>query len=375
MKHTLLLILLLTGLTVGRAQEQISYKIQPKGKSWVKLAKELEDAFFTTPEAVRIADNILLYQQTTGGWPKNIYMPTELTEEAYQAALKAKNNVNESTIDNGATTTEIAYLSRVYLATDIEKYREAACEGLRYLLRAQYDNGGFPQFYPRNKGYYTHITYNDNAMVNVMKLLRDIGKRKAPYTYMPDSLCQRARMAFDKGIDCILRTQVRQNGKLTVWCAQHDEHTLLPTKARAYELPSLSGQESDEITLLLMGISKPSQAVIDAVEGAVAWFLEHQITGLRAEHFVNAEGKKDYRMIPCKEGEECQPLWARFYTLEDNRPFFCDRDGIIRYDLSEIGYERRNGYGWYNDKGLRVLEKYAAWKKRLAVRQAKQKGR
>lgn len=29
-------------------------------------------------------------------------------------------------------------------------------------------------------------------------------------------------------------------------------------------------------------------------------------------------------MVPC---EDCPTLWARFYELETNRPFFCDRDG------------------------------------------------
>ena len=48
------------------AQDKMSYK------DWVKEAPKFEDAFFQTPEAARIADNVLLYQQTTGGWPKNI---------------------------------------------------------------------------------------------------------------------------------------------------------------------------------------------------------------------------------------------------------------------------------------------------------------
>ena len=37
------------------------------------------------------------------------------------------------------------------------------------------------------------------------------------------------------------------------------------------------------------------------------------------------------RTIPC---EDCPTLWARFYELETNRPFFCDRDGIKKYDIS-----------------------------------------
>lgn len=366
MKHFFLFFSLLLCLTALKAQEVTNYKEEQSYKSWVKMAPKFTDDFFTTPEAIRIAENVLLYQQTTGGWPKNIYIPAELTSQEYEKVIIAKNNINESTIDNSATTTEIYYLSRLYLATNIARFKEAALKGIRYILNTQYDNGGFPQFWPRAEGYYTHITYNDNAMVNVMKVLEKVYKKETPYTYVPDSICERARLAFNKGIECIIKTQVRQNGKLTVWCAQHDEHTLAPAKARAYELPSLSGQESDNIVLLLMSLPNPSKEIINSVEAAIAWFEASKITGFTREGFVNNEGKKDYRIVPCKNKQNsCPPLWARFYTLEDNLPFFCDRDGIKKFNLSEIGYERRNGYSWYNSDGLKVLNEYKKWKQKL----------
>ena len=347
------------------AQEEVSYKAKQSYKSWVRLAPKLSDAFCATAEAVRIADNVLLYQQDSGGWPKNIYMPAELSPAELEDVLQAKHDVNESTIDNGATTTEIRYLSRVYQATSQERFAQGALEGIRYLLKAQYPHGGWPQFWPRNYGYYTHITYNDGAMINTMKLLREVYEHKAPYTFVPDSIRQAARIAFDKGIGCILKTQVRQGDQLTVWCAQHDEQTLAPAKARAYELPSLSGAESDDIILLLMSLPNPSEAVKASIEGAVAWLKAHRITGLYRQEFIDEQGRKDYRMAPCPEDNfPCPVLWARFYTLEDNRPFFCDRDGIPRYDLSEIGYERRNGYSWYNTDGEKVLKAYRQWKKK-----------
>ena len=164
MKRTIFFCALLALFTGANAQKTTDYKEKHPYKDWVKLAPKLDDAFFTTPEAVQ-------------------------------------DNVNQSTIDNNATSTEIRYLSRIYLATGIEKYKDAALEGIRYLLKAQYPNGGWPQFWPRPKGYYTHITYNDNAMVNVMNLLRDVYSKKAPYTYVPDTLCQRAHIAFDKGVE------------------------------------------------------------------------------------------------------------------------------------------------------------------------------
>ncbi len=55
------------------------------------------------------------------------------------------------------------------------------------------------------------------------------------------------------------------------------------------------------------------------------------------------------------------PIWARFYEIETNRPFFCDRDGVKKYDVSEIGSERRNGYSWYTSAGERMARAYADW--------------
>lgn len=362
MKQILLFCLAVCCLTEVSAQEKADYKEKQPYKSWVKLAPSLDDAFFRTEEARRIADNVLLYQQTTGGWPKNIYMPAELSTEERQKAIARQSNVNESTIDNTATTTEVCYLSRIYLATQDEKYKAAALRGLQYIFDAQYPNGGWPQFYPRPKGYYIHITYNDNAMVNVMEVLREVYEKQAPYSFVPDEVCAKARKAFDKGIECILNTQIKKGGKLTVWCAQHDRETLAPTKARAYELPSFSGQESDEIVLLLMSLKNPSQRVIDSVEGAIEWFNTTRIEGLAKEYFTNDEGKKDYRMVPCTD---CPTLWARFYDLDTQQPFFSDRDGVKKQHLSEIGYERRNGYSWYNTSGTKVLKRYEKWKKEI----------
>ena len=90
------------------AQETVNYKEKMPYKTWVKMAPKLNDEFFKTDEAIRIGDNVLLYQQTTGGWPKNIYMPAELTEQELEDVLASKDEVNESTIDNDATSTETA---------------------------------------------------------------------------------------------------------------------------------------------------------------------------------------------------------------------------------------------------------------------------
>lgn len=65
MKNLILTVIAVCSLNTIQAQE-ISYK------KWVKEAPRLEDSFFTTPKAKEVAETVLLYQQPTGGWPKNI---------------------------------------------------------------------------------------------------------------------------------------------------------------------------------------------------------------------------------------------------------------------------------------------------------------
>lgn len=65
MKNLILTAIAVCSLNTIQAQE-ISYK------KWVKEAPRLEDSFFTTPQATEVAETVLLYQQPTGGWPKNI---------------------------------------------------------------------------------------------------------------------------------------------------------------------------------------------------------------------------------------------------------------------------------------------------------------
>lgn len=346
-------------------------KVKKKGK-WTSMAPRFDDGFFATSEAARIGDNLLFYQHPSGGWPKNMQLQDELTDERRVRVEGMKRGRRYATVDNGATTTEMVYLARLYNATKDMKYYDAVVRGFNYLFEAQYDNGGWPQFYPLSKGYYTHVTYNDDAMVNVLKLMRDAVKGKAPFGFLPDSVKAAAQASLDKGVDCILKTQVVQDGRPTVWCAQYDENTLQPANARAYELVSLSGQESDNIVLFLMSLSKPSPEVRRCVEDAVAWFKKSMIKGMRMEKFTNTDGKSDVHLVPCPQGDTpCPPLWARFYTIDGNRPFFCDRDGVMRFDLSEIGYERRNGYRWYNSDGMKVLKRYESWARKYGLDAAK----
>ena len=179
-----------------------------------QLMRKTDPAYFKTDEARQVGNQLLLYQRVTGGWPKNIDMARPLTSDEQAQLLIDKEKPDDSTTDNDATNIQMMFLARLYQNTKDLRYREAFRKGVEYLLSGQYKNGGWPQFWPEMHGYQIHITYNDDAMVNTLKLFRDMMAQKEPYQgdLTDQALRKRMAEAFDKGIDCILATQIVKDG-------------------------------------------------------------------------------------------------------------------------------------------------------------------
>ena len=138
-KRILLLITLIISLTTGSQAQKLDH-------SWQGIITSEPDEWYGSDEAQRIADNVLLYQRDIGGWPKNIQMQKPLSKDEKEKLLQLKNDPKGCTTDNGATVQEMLYLSKVYKHVPDERYKEAFLKGLNYLLEAQYNNGGWPQF-------------------------------------------------------------------------------------------------------------------------------------------------------------------------------------------------------------------------------------
>jgi len=357
-----LLFLLFSSFSEGQAQSSKS--------SWKEIVHSNDDAWFQSKEALEIAENVVLFQRNIGGWPKNIQMQKTLSGKEKKDLLALKSSSKDCTIDNGATTMELLFLSKIYKQNPQEKYKMAFLKGIDYLLMAQYENGGWPQFFPLENKYSSHITFNDDAMVNVLVTLKAIKDQTDYFSISPsEEVRKRAGLAFEKGIDCILKTQFNQNGVPTSWCAQHDEFSLFPAKARSYELPSLGGYESAKIVLLLMEEKNPSKEIRKAIYSAVSWFEKTKITNLKEIIILDENGRPiDKKMI---RSQNEKPIWARFMELENNKPFFADRDGVKKDSISEIGQERRNGYAWYTTEPRKVLERFSIWKKENKIESPK----
>lgn len=328
--------------------------------SWGEAQRQTSYEWFVSREARAVADSIVKYQLPSGGWAKN--QDWGLGPDAIYMEDCIRTGIG-STIDNDATYTELRFLAKMYRYTNLIDYRVAFLRGLDYLLEMQYPNGGWPQFYPsRGEGHYSnHITFNDHAMINVMRFLEEVADNGDPYDmlWLTEEQRERCREAYKKGVECILNCQIVVDGQLTVWCQQHDEVTLKPAQGRAYELPSFCGAgETTAIVELLLKQEEPSERMILAIDAAIRWLENHKIEGVAVERFTNEQGQRDIRVV---EKPGAGPIWARFYDLINGEPLFCGRDGIPRKHLADIEYERRNGYSWYGTQPERLIRRYKEW--------------
>lgn len=345
------------------------HKWDPTGEEIKMEARIADEAVGERIIRDSVAENMLLYQRSNGGWPKQFktvavnYKRTLATDELRELKAGYSEGIDAS-IDNGATTKEIRYLAKAFKNTGDKRFLEAAQRGVDYLLRAQYANGGWPQFYPDLSGYRSQVTYNDNAMMNVLNVLYDIVYKVNDMDVVDAAYADKCVDAIVKGVQCILKTQWKQNGKLTAWCAQYNARTLEPEMARKFELVSLSGMESVGIVRFLMRIEKPSPAIVEAVNAAVEWFNKVKITGYKYVDIVAPHEKsgRDRVLQPDSAGL----LWARFYDINTNEPFFTGRDSERKRSITEVENERRTGYAWYGSWPAKLLAtEYPAWLRKL----------
>jgi len=315
-----------------------------RGDSAAEDLLKKPDEWFATNEGREALANILSWQTSHGDWAKNV--------DTSSPKGSGKETSAAGTFDNGATTGELRVLARAHRLTGDESCKSAFLRGFDHLLKAQYANGGWPQFFPLSAKYHRHITFNDGTMVGLMEFLQD-AESNHDFAFLDEDRRKGAVRAVDRGVECIVQCQIIIAGVPTVWCAQHDAETLAPAQARTYEHPSLSGAESAGILIFLMRLEEPTPEVIRAVNAGAAWFESAKIEGYRYN--------KSHDEPALMKDPAASPIWARFYEIESNRPIFSDRDGVVKYDLAGIGSERRGGYTWYGNWGDRVAKAYLEW--------------
>ncbi|MFL5608355.1 MAG: pectate lyase [Gemmatimonadaceae bacterium] len=302
--------------------------------------------WFGSDSARRIAESILSYQTPSGGWSKHVDFAAGPRAPGQSWFSETSEWRYIATIDNSSTTEEIRFLARIDAVRPDARYRQAVLRGIAYLLDAQMPTGCWPQVYPLQGGYHDAATFNDDAIVHVSRLLRDVRNGEIPN--VPASMRRDAGRAVERAVDCMLGAQVVLAGRLTVWGQQHDPLTLAPVSARSYELASLTGHESAGVASFLLSLPSPNGRVVRAVHAAADWFRANRIDTL-AYHGYMLEHRVD-----------AAPLWARMVDLETGRPIFSNRDGVKLYDFERLT-DRRTGYRWFTPAPADFLRDYASW--------------
>lgn len=345
----------------------------PKESSSARsIPRDRDAAFYRSPEARHIADTILSFQLPNGGWSKNLDMsgPARLRGQSYMADNLSKHLSPDDfdaprdplwnyagTLDNDATNTELHFLALVAKALpgdQAEPYEGSFVRGVEYLLHAQFPNGGWPQVWPLEGGYHDAITFNDNAVTESASLLTGVAEGQHPF--VPAPLRTQAGRAAEHAVECILKTQIVLDGKRTIWAQQHDALTLKPVSGRNFEPAALSTGESSDALIYLMELPHPNPEVQAAIRAGVLWLKQHEI------HDRKWSGGRDTpggRQLTASPGAAA--IWARYYSLETQRPVFGDRDKTIHDNVNELTLERRNGYAWYSAGPQEAIDRFDAW--------------
>lgn len=309
--------------------------------------------------------NMTTWQIANGGFYKAM---ASKYKSAYSGGQKsewrAKDGGDLGTIDNDATIQEMRLLATRYKETTNSNYKStfknSFNKALNFILTMQRASGGIPQVWPKRGNYSDQITLNDNAMVRVMVLMMDIANSASPFDtdIIDDATRGKMKSALDKAINFLLKAQIVNNGNLTVWCAQHDTSSLAPVGARAYELASKSGSESAGAVWFLMNWPDQTEAIQNAIKGAIAWYKKTKVTGLYFNKKAGTFEKRDGNV-----------LWYRFYEVNSDDYFFCDRDGASSktQDFTKISEERRTGYQWAGDYGTALISAEAPYEQALAM--------
>lgn len=326
----------------------------------LRTALQQKPEWYAGDEARKAADGLLGMQNADGGWFK-------LTSGADFAAKVDRDGFaayrQKSTIDNDTTMVQLRFLGRVYNATKADAYKDAVVRGIEYILKGQYANGGWPQFFPVTVGYHKRITFNDDAVANVSEVLLDVAAKTAEFGFVSDELAARAKAACDKALALVLKTQVVMDGKKTAWCAQYDETTLECAKGRSYELASVSGSESVNILRFLMSFKAPTKEVVEAVNAAIAYLQSMRIDGKKIVQKDDPSLEFGFNRV-LADDPKAKPLWPRFIEIGTNKTLFSNRAGDKLYAYEDVSYERRNRYSWLVTTPQSLLEKdYPAWQK------------
>ena len=298
--------------------------VQPPGTPSVGIA--YLEAFEATGDtlyragAVEAARALAWGQLSNGGWDYVIDFDPENSKrwhyrrDVVNGDVEPGEREHRSTFDDNTSQSAMQLLMRVDKLLDFKdaEIHSAVQFGLAGFLKAQYQNGAWPQRYTRfpdpanhspkkarypdswprtwpDVDYYGFLTFNDGAMEDLIETMLEAHETYGRSAYL------------DAALACgefMIRAQMPE--PQPAWAQQYN-HDMEPGWARPYEVASVTGGESYGVMRALMNlyVYTDQNRFLTPIEPALAWMKRSLLP--------------DGRL-------------ARFYELKTNRPLYFVRD-------------------------------------------------
>ena len=127
------LCLLLMTTTISLAQNKQTRSDNLLKMRWSSVATRMSPEWYSSEEAKKVAETVLLFQKEIGGWEKNQQYHL-IVDDSKRSELVKRLTSESATIDNGSTITEMRFLARMHENTGDNIYHKAFEKGVNFLL-------------------------------------------------------------------------------------------------------------------------------------------------------------------------------------------------------------------------------------------------
>jgi len=314
----------------GKASETMVW-VQPPGTP--SIGQVYLDGYEATGEQLYLdaardtAYALVRGQLRTGGWFYHIeFDPAKRQRYGYHDVPRQDGQKQKTTLDDNTTQSAVRFLMRldkIFQFRD-KKIHEAVTRALEAMLRAQFPNGGWYQWwdqypspasaedYPVKAAGYPETWsrtwlnvwtgryfLNDNVMMDMIATMLDAYDIYQDQKYLESAL---------KAGDFLILAQMPE--PQPAWAQQYDPN-MHPVWDRKFEPPAITGGESQNVleTLMLLYQKTGKKKYLAPIPRAISYLRKSQLPNGRL---------------------------ARFYELKTNMPLYFTRDYKITYNSDDV---------------------------------------
>ncbi|MBD3274296.1 MAG: hypothetical protein GF372_03240, partial [Candidatus Marinimicrobia bacterium] len=251
-------------------------------------------------------------QRQEGGWDHRVDV-----SHRTGAPSEISRHSGRCTFDDEITQGAIMFLMALDTVLNESWLNESIELGMAFMIESQFENGGWPQWYPLRGGYHDYYTFNDGAINDNIRLMMHAYRQYGNPEYLKSA---------EAGGEFIIQSQWKapQSG----WAQQYN-HDLEPAWARRFEPPGICSLVTGRNihTLIELYLLTDDDKYLEPIPAAIRWLENSQI------------------------GDE---QWARLYEVGSNKPIYGDREdgNKIFYDYQAISERERTSYGWQGSYGI-----------------------